>query len=118
MEFSLQNDLLKDQIKQHHSELRYKLSQPQHEKELLNLFGAMMLKHFPSLIKFLQNIKMSVLERIQMRKTVLDTPLEFVQNHLKDEILSELVILNLLEDMTKKRVSEAANRFLKEVKGN
>lgn len=112
----MQNDLLRDEIKQHHTELRYKLSQPQHGKEILYVFGAMMLKHFPSLINLLQNIKLSVLEKIKMRKTMLDAPLEFVQNHLKDGILSELVLLNLLEDMTKKRVSETANRFLNEVK--
>lgn len=104
-----------EEIKKYYIELKLKLSQSHTEKEILAMFGVMIQKHFPALIAFLQQIKLSKLESIQVKKTKLEPPLEFVQLRLNCGLGNELVILNLLEEMQRKKVNEIASRFLKEV---
>lgn len=104
-----------DEIKLCHLDIRNKLSQPHLEKAILNTFEALMIKHFPSLIAFLQRVKLSILERIQLKRIVPDTSYEFILPHLNGGLGNEFVLLNLLEAMERKQITDTAIRFLKEV---
>lgn len=104
-----------EEIKQFYSEIRFKLGQTNHEKDILQTFGTMMNKHFPSLIAFMQRLKLSMLERIQLKKKEINTKLNFVHARLNSELLNEVVILNLWDDVQRKKIQEKALKFLKEV---
>lgn len=113
--FSFQDDLIMEDIKQFYSGIRLKLCQIDHEKKILNQFGDMMKKHFPSLISFMQKIKLSKLERIQLNKMKLDKKYEFLRVRLNGGLVNELVVLELLETIQRKKIIESASKFLKEV---
>lgn len=103
-----------DEIMQCHILIRQQLSHHQ-EKEILVTFGVIVQKHFPSLINFLWKLKLSVLERLQMKKIKLDSSLEFIKPRLSCRLGDELAILNLLEDMQRRKFHLKAVEFLKEV---
>lgn len=104
-----------EEIKFFYSELRLKLGQVDREKEILDTFGDMMKKYFPSLISFMRKIKLSRLEKIQKNKTKLDKQFEFLRGRLSNGFLNELIILDVLEDVQRKKVTEKALKFWKEV---
>ena len=110
--YYFQDDLLQNEIEKFYSEIRLKLFQANHENEIFDMFGAMMKKHFPSLIIFMQKLKLSMFERIQAKKTVLDTQLNFVRFHLNGGLLNEAVMLNILEDLHRKKNQEKALKLL------
>ncbi len=104
-----------EEIKQFYLEMRLKSCKVDCEKEILDQFREMMKKHFPSLISFMQKIKLSRLERIQLNKMRLDKQFEFLRVRLNGGLVNELVVLDLLEDVQKKKIIESASKSLKEV---
>lgn len=114
--FGLKDDIFMEEIKFFYSELRLKLGQVDREKEILDTFGDMMKKYFPSLISFMRKIKLSRLEKIQKNKTKLDKQFEFLRGRLSNGFLNELIILDVLEDVQRKKVTEKALKFWKESK--
>jgi hypothetical protein len=105
-----------EEIKQFYLEMRLKSCLTVDcEKEILDQFREMMKKHFPSLISFMQKIKLSRLERIQLNKMRLDKQFEFLRVRLNCGLVNELVVLDLLEDVQRKKVIESASKSLKEV---
>ncbi|KAI9565849.1 hypothetical protein GHT06_009646 [Daphnia sinensis] len=114
--FGLKDDTLMGEIRNFYSELRLKLGQVDREKEILDTFGVMMKKHFPSLISFMRKIKLSRLEKIQNNKAKLDKQFEFLRGWLSTGFLDELIILDVLEDVRRRKVTEKALKFWKESK--
>jgi hypothetical protein len=113
--FSFQDDLIMEEIKLFYLEMRLKLCQVHHEKNILDQFRDMMKKHFPSLISFMQKIKLSRLERIQLNKMNIDKEYEFLRVRMNGGLVNELVVLNLLEDVQRKKIIESALKSLKDV---
>lgn len=103
-----------DEIKQCYTLIRMQLTHNQ-ENEILVMFGMLMQKHFPKIISLLRKIKQSVLERLQKKHLKLDSSLEFIKPRLSCGLGNELTVLNLLEDMHRRKVFLKAVEFLKEV---
>ncbi|XP_057370237.1 uncharacterized protein LOC130691326 isoform X2 [Daphnia carinata] len=114
--FGLKDDIFMEEIKCFYSELRLKLGHAHREKEILDTFGDMMKKYFPSLISFMRKIKLSRLEKIQKNITKLDKQFEFLRSRLNNGFLNELIILDVLEDVQRKKVTDKALKFWKENK--
>lgn len=104
-----------EEIKKFYSELRSKLGQIDRENEILDTFGEMMKKFFPSLISFLQKIKLSRLETIQKNKMKLEKQFDFLRFRLSNSLLNEPIILDLLEDVHRKKMTEKVLKFWNEV---
>jgi hypothetical protein len=91
-----------EEIKQFYLEMRLKSClKVDCEKEILD--------------QFMQKIKLSRLERIQLNKMRLDKQFEFLRVRLNCGLVNELVVLDLLEDVQRKKVIESASKSLKEV---
>ncbi|EFX69899.1 hypothetical protein DAPPUDRAFT_257836 [Daphnia pulex] len=113
--FGLKDDLIMEEIKQFYLEMRLKSClKTDCEKEILDQFREIMKKHFPSLISFMQKIKLSRLERIQRNKMRLDKQFEFLRVRLNGGLVNELLVLDLLEDVQRKKIIESASKSLKE----
>jgi hypothetical protein len=114
--FVYQDDLLLDETKQFYIGVRLKIGQVQQEKEILNLFQKMIQKHVPPVVFFLQNIKPSVLEKIKSKKIKLEgNHLDFVHVLLKSGPLTEVTILNLLEEVQREKIKRKAQQCLTKV---
>lgn len=104
-----------EETKKIYQQIKIKLCSINSEKEIYELFGTLLHRFFPAIIACLQRMKLSILEKIHLKKIQLEPSMNFIAKHLENGLWNETVILQLLEDHQQRKTRELIELYFCEV---